>query len=718
MALELWGGVECTINRVGDAWYDQLEANGHRDRTGDLALFARLGIRCLRQAVLWERHAGADADWRHSDAALATLRSLGIAPIVGLLHHGSGPPGTSLVDESFAPGLAAHAARVATRYPWVTSYTPVNEPLTTARFSGLYGLWYPHGRDGATFARALVNQCRATVLSMQAIRRVNPAARLVQTEDLGRIYASRVLAYQARFENERRWLTWDLLCGRVERDSPAVQYLLHAGIPWRELAWFTEHPCPPDVIGINHYVTSDRYLDHHLDLYPGVAPGGNGRHRYVDVEAVRRLPRPLDSWSRCLGEAWARYKLPLAITEVHLGCTREEQLRWLAAAWDAASTARARGIDVRALTAWALLGSRDWNSLLTRQAGHYESGVFDVRSGKPRPTALAGMLQQLARGAWTSRHPAAAGPGWWRRPGRLHGEQPTVTPVKPRTARRRALLIVGARGNLGQAFARICEQRGIEYRLCGRQDLDICCPDSTSAMLATLRPWALVNAAGYVRVDEAERDDARCFRENHAGPEQLAQACQSHGVRLATFSSDLVFDGQSPSPYVESSPVAPLNTYGRSKALAERSVLARNPGALVIRTSSFFGPWHPHDFLPQALRALGRRQPFAAMDDVTVSHTYVPDLANACIDLLIDAEHGIWHLVNSGAMSWHELARTGAQLAGVDTGTLEGRPCRDFGLPARRPAFSALATERGLQLPSLDDALARCLREANWREAA
>src|SRR5690606_30383094 len=184
--LELWGGVECTINRVGNTWYDQLDANGHRQRPEDLDLFASLGIRRLRQAVLWERHAGAHADWRDTDMAMQRLRQLDITPIVGLIHHGSGPPETSLVDEEFAPGLAAHAARVAARYPWVEWYTPVNEPLTTARFSGLYGLWHPHGRDDASFSRALITQCRATVHAMRAIRAADAGASLDDTADLGR----------------------------------------------------------------------------------------------------------------------------------------------------------------------------------------------------------------------------------------------------------------------------------------------------------------------------------------------------------------------------------------------------------------------------------------------------------------------------------------------------------------------------------------------------
>jgi dTDP-4-dehydrorhamnose reductase len=87
--------------------------------------------------------------------------------------------------------LAAFARAVAERYPWVEDYTPVNEPLTTARFCGLYGHWYPHARDVRLFARALLNQCRAVALAMRAIRLVNPRARLVQTEDLGRVHSTR-----------------------------------------------------------------------------------------------------------------------------------------------------------------------------------------------------------------------------------------------------------------------------------------------------------------------------------------------------------------------------------------------------------------------------------------------------------------------------------------------------------------------------------------------
>src|ERR687889_2812776 len=169
--LELWGGLECTVARIGDAFRDQSAETGHTDRIEDLDRIAALGIRTLRYPVLWETispdHPNT-ADWSWHDARLTRLRDLGIRPIAGLVHHGSGPSYTDLLDPAFPELLAAHAARVAQRYPWIELYTPVNEPLTTARFSGLYGHWYPHARREADFLRMVVNQCRATLLAMRA----------------------------------------------------------------------------------------------------------------------------------------------------------------------------------------------------------------------------------------------------------------------------------------------------------------------------------------------------------------------------------------------------------------------------------------------------------------------------------------------------------------------------------------------------------------------
>lgn len=414
--MELWGGIEPSVNRVGDQYFDQIVRSGHHDRLDDLDRFAALGIRTMRYPVLWERAAPdglESADWSWPDERLVCLRDLGIRPIVGLIHHGSGPRSTSLVDPEFPLKLARYARAVAERYPWVQDYTPVNEPLSTARFSGLYGHWYPHGRDDRTFVRALLNQCWATVLAMREIRAVNPAARLVQTEDLGKTHSTRRLSYQARFENTRRWLSLDLLCGRVDQSHPLWGYLRRSGAEESELDRFQSNASPPDIIGINHYISSERFLDERLEHYPPHVHGGNGLEAYADVEAPR-VPVRLAGPRNLLTEAWQRYRRPLAVTEAHMGCTREEQMRWLLQVWQAARAVRESGVDLRAVTVWSLLGAFDWNSMCTRCEGFYEPGVFDIRAPQPRPTALAGMVQELAAGREPS-HPVLGLPGWWQR---------------------------------------------------------------------------------------------------------------------------------------------------------------------------------------------------------------------------------------------------------------------------------------------------------------
>ncbi|WP_024891066.1 family 1 glycosylhydrolase [Luteimonas huabeiensis] len=715
--IELWGGVECSVVRIGDGYSSQFDYGGC-PRPGDIDAFAALGVRALRQPVLWERVAPRglrDADWRWPDACLQRIRALGIRPIVGLLHHGSGPRHTSLLDPAFPDELAAYAGAVAARYPWVLDYTPVNEPLTTARFSGLYGHWYPHRRDPPSFWRALHAQCRGIAQAMRAIRRVQPRARLVQTDDLGRTYATPPLQYQADFNNHLRWLGWDLLYGRVGSDHPLWSWLVECCRAQPEdLLWFAAHRCRPDVVGVNHYVTSERYLDEDPERYPPECRGGNGRHRYADVEAARVLSPPSAGLSALLREAWSRYRLPLAVTESHLHAPREDQLRWLAETWRAVERAREAGADVRAVTLWALLGSYDWDRLLTQRRGHYEPGAFEVRRGRARTTAIARMAAALARGDPPA-HPVLAQPGWWRRPSRLLYARAAPVPGPPEPgpqpgARSAPILIAGA-GTLGRAFSLICGQRALDHRLLARAELDIADPAAVERSLDACAPWAVINAAGYVRVDDAETDPERCFRENVLGAQNLAAACARAGIPLVTFSTDLVFDGARSAPYPEDAAVAPLNVYGRCKARAEACTLDRHPGALVVRTSAFFGPWDEANFLAHALRALRAGGRFDAADDLTVSPTYVPDLVHACLDLLIDAESGIWHLASGTALTWAEFARRAARMAGADVAGLRARPHAELGLAARRPRYSALGSSRAFAMPALDDALARYLRE-------
>lgn len=519
--LEIWGGVECSVVRLRDGTRDQLRETGHFHRTGDLRLIAGMGIKTLRYPVLWELVAGDGSyDWQWPDARLGELRRLGIRPIAGLIHHGSGPKSTHVLDPEFARLLAGYAGRVAERYPWLEMFTPINEPLTTARISGLYGLWPPHGTCEATCFRLTVAQCRAIASAMKAIRRHIPRAQLVQTEDFGRVFSTPRLRYQADYENERRWLSLDLLSGLVQDDHPFHRRLLDAGVDPRQLADLAADPCPPNLIGIDYYLTSDRMLDDDLGRYPSEQAGGNGIHTYVDVAAVRSERASQSRLQFRLKEIWDRYHRPIAVTELHNGCTREEQLRWLIEGWQEAKAARNNGADIRAVTAWSLFGATDWNSMLVHREGYYESGALDVRDASPRRTIIADAVSEIAKnGAFD--HPALDRLGWWRT------EPPPGKPV-------RAMLLAGF-GRMASAIEECCHARR----------LTVCpaAPDKMAQLLSRMNSWAAISVEEAGRFARGSLPALRC--QFPGGAVLDLQAPAAIGMaEMANAFLDLVVDGQ------------------------------------------------------------------------------------------------------------------------------------------------------------------------------
>ncbi|MBC8087178.1 MAG: sugar nucleotide-binding protein [Phycisphaerae bacterium] len=729
-AVEIWAGVECTINRVENTYRDQLAMAGHYERPSDIERLVELGVRCVRYPVLLERHTNNPAAWQVTDGAMETFRRAGIEPIVGLIHHGSGIDRATLLDPAFPDVLAAFACTVARRYPWVRKFTPVNEPLTTARFAALYGLWYPHQSDDRSFVAALANQVLASLRCMRALREIIPGATLVSTEDLGCTHSVPTLRSQRVFENHRRWLTWDLQMGVVKPGHPLWTYLSkHADAALlreiREIA--LRDSDQPMVIGINHYLTSERYIDTNVANFPASTHGGNKHRRYADVEAVRVAAVQRMGPLALMEQTWKRYGKPIAITEAHLSCTREQQLLWLDEVWNAARSARSAGIDVRAVTAWAAFGSFDWNSLLTRADGSYECGLYDLRAPTPRPTALATMVKSLAA-TGTFAHPGLDATPWWRGDARiLYGNtdtsietssalQPSTHTARTNSRKdtRAPLLIAGSNGTLGRALVKLAEARGLRVFGMGRLDLDITDAKQIRSCLDDVRPWAVINAAGWVRVDDAERHPTACNNVNVYGAALLAEATAERDVQFVTFSSDLVFGDSDCRPRVESDETAPLNVYGHSKADAEQQVGALAQDSLIVRTSAFFGDWDTHNFVHRTLTALANGQRVLAPSDAVVSPTYLTDLVHAVLDLLLDGERGTWHLANSGAISWLELANLSADIAGLNKRRIDACHGADIGWIAQRPMYSALSSERASVMPSLEQALPRYIGSRQW----
>jgi dTDP-4-dehydrorhamnose reductase len=685
--IELWAGAECTVNRVGDRWLDQLRKTGHHDRLDDIDRIAALGARRVRVPVLWERvapHGLEHADWSWTDSRLARIRELGMSAIVGLVHHGSGPSSTHLLAPSFADGLARFAEAAAERYPWVDAWTPVNEPLTTARFSALYGHWYPHERNTPAFLRALVGQVHATRAAMAAIRRVVPDAQLVQTEDIGHVFGSPALEYQCRYENLRRWLSLDLLAGLVDPDHELFDHLLACGIGEDELAAFVAEPCTPDIVGINYYLTGERYIDERVGLYPAELRGGNGRHAYADVEAVRVRCQGITGHAGVIEAVWRRYRLPIAITEVHLGCTRDEQMRWLLQAWRAARFAKSNGVDMRAITLWSVFGAIDWDSLVTRDAGHYEPGAYDIRAPRPRPTALVRLARALARGHELD-HPVLATPGWWHRPHRAlydgHRE-PSIAP--PQAAPQlRPVLVVGASA-LAARIAASCRHRGLASEHHTR---------AGAVTSSDARPWAVILVPGAVNGDTAL-----------AAMSSLARLCRSHGAACVLLSRDLVFDGSGDRPHVESDRPRPATDEGRAWHRLERRITRLCPDALIVRTGPVLDPHDREETFARVLVALAAGARVVLPRDDRLAPCFATELVHPMLDMLIDEERGIWHASHGPGLSSFDLAHRLAAHVGVPTRRLEA---------ARGPSQNyALTSERAWPLPDLERAAMNHL--ATW----
>ena len=711
-ALPVWGGLECSINRVGEDFFDQLDFSNYYTNKDHLMAVIRLGIKTLRFPLLWEKHqpfSDQQIDWAWAEEQLGILQTHQVTPVIGLLHHGSGPVFTNLLDENFPEQFAGYARQVAIKFPWLNFYNPINEPLTTARFSGLYGLWYPHKKNDVSFIRILLNELKGIVLAMQEIRKINPAAQLVQTEDLGKTYSTTLLNYQANFENHRRWLTYDILTGRCNETHPLWNYFMRLGIEKEKLQFFIDHPCSPDIIGVNHYVTSERFLDEKTENYPVHTIGGNGIHQYADVEAIRVNVSEPHGLKVLLKEIWKRYQIPVAITEVHLHCSREEQIRWLREVYDIAVDLKKTGTNICAVTAWALLGSFGWDKLLTTPPGTYETGAFDISKGNARPTAIAKMIKDLTCQK-DSLSQLTQLPGWWNSKQRFFKKVRNKNILEKNNAVQ-PILIIGKTGTLGQAYARICTERNLPFYLVGREEADIANSALLEASIQHYNPWAIINAAGFVDIDRAETEKINCYRENNLGVQKLGIICERLQIKLVCFSSDQVFNGKSNRPYKESDLTDPLNIYGHSKQLAEIFLQNVNPSALIIRTSAFFGPWDRFNFLAKMRTTLSAGHLFSADDDITVSPTYIPHLVHASLDLLIDDAAGIWHLTNKGSVTWYKWAEAVAIQSGLDSKLII--PVFDHLYKAKRPLQSSLTSERYGLMPSLDSVVVQYLQLTN-----
>jgi len=221
-------------------------------------------------------------------------------------------------------------------------------------------------------------------------------------------------------------------------------------------------------------------------------------------------------------------------------------------------------------------------------------------------------------------------------------------------------------------------------------DLDITDQAVLESRIGEVRPDVIVNAAAYTAVDKAEADQDLAFRVNGEAVGVLGRLAAQAGARVVHFSTDYVFDGNATAPYPEDAPTQPINAYGASKLAGEQALRASGVQFLLIRTQWLFGA-HGRSF-PRVMWERARQGLVTrVVADQTGRPSYTVDVARATWQLTERAPSGVFHVANSGAASWHEVA-TYIFASGGRADLVTPCATREYPTPARRPRFSVLST--------------------------
>jgi dTDP-4-dehydrorhamnose reductase len=286
------------------------------------------------------------------------------------------------------------------------------------------------------------------------------------------------------------------------------------------------------------------------------------------------------------------------------------------------------------------------------------------------------------------------------------------------------ILVTGGSGQLASALA---VQGGTSVRAVGRPEFDFDNPATIEAAFRAANPRLVINAAAYTAVDAAETDQAAAFRANRDGPAELARLCAGAGIPLIHVSTDYVFDGNKPAPYIETDAVVPQGIYGASKLAGETAILTSGARAIILRTAWVYAATG-QNFVRTMLRLAQTRDTLSIVADQHGCPTAAVDLAAAILAIVAridadgwdDSRSGIFHAAGSGETTWHGLAlavfeaaaRHGAKVPSSVTPITTA----EYPTPARRPANSRLdctrlATMFGIRLPHWRDSLIRTVDE-------
>ncbi|RFA18234.1 family 1 glycosylhydrolase [Subtercola boreus] len=375
-------GIEDTFvpqSRPGERAIDEYELTDHYAQVEtDLALAKGVGADLLRWGVPWYRIAPEQGrwDWSWIDRAMAEFERLELRPIVDLLHYGT--PlwlENQFANPDYPQHIAEFGARFADRFAAVaTDYTPVNEPMIHALFSGEYAYWPPYLEGPRGLASIATSLAKGFVLTQQGIADVLGERASFVHVDAGMRYVGDVDAAEHRQTVERlrhqSYLVEDLVTGNVGPDHPLLAQLLSGGVTDTDLDWFARNAVRPDVMGVNYYPR------HSTEVFEAGVHHGGG---FAD-------PRPFfdagcDGLAEVLTRYAERYGAPVMLTETCVTGTVDERLAWLDDSVATLHRLRGEGLPVVGMTWWPLFDMYEWtyrHSTAPRKDHLLTMGLYDL----------------------------------------------------------------------------------------------------------------------------------------------------------------------------------------------------------------------------------------------------------------------------------------------------------------------------------------------------
>ena len=294
------------------------------------------------------------------------------------------------------------------------------------------------------------------------------------------------------------------------------------------------------------------------------------------------------------------------------------------------------------------------------------------------------------------------------------------------------IAVTGQHGQVARALSEIAARHGHEVVLLGRPALDLLAPGTVEPAVRNARAEVVINAAAYTAVDKAESEPDVAERVNGAGAGAVAAAAAALGLPVLQVSTDYVFDGSKPAPYVEEDSVGPLGAYGRSKLAGERAVADANPRHAILRTAWVYAPYGAN-FVRTMLRVAGNKPEVSVVADQHGCPTSALDIATTLLGvaakLVAEPENGalvgVFHMAARGEAVWADVAEAvfaASRARGGPSARVNRITTAEFPTQAQRPANSRLDCAKlervyGITLPEwrvpLERTVSRLVSEAN-----